>query len=166
MRYRPHDLLSCSLLTVYDRQRPMAYPRIVDLSAVISPSMLLYRALFPVTYDCCSDCYQIGPDCAQLLYLCTKMQSIASPLDESLSWSRMHTRVYRTCSSSLMAHSPSHLMLYDDLQSPSYAVSFRRLRVASQSCRPLSKFVHLEGTSCLPAGLTYYILREPPTRRQ
>ena len=28
----------------------------------------------------------------------------------------------------------------------------RRLRVASQSCRPLSKFVHLEGTSWLPAG--------------
>jgi hypothetical protein len=54
-----------------------------------------------------------------------------------------------------MAHSPSHLMVNDELPSLNNAVSLRRLRVASQSYRPLSKFVHLEGTSCIPAGLTY-----------
>jgi hypothetical protein len=32
-------------------------------------------------------------------------------------------------------------MLYDDLPSLSYPLSLRRLRVASQFCRPISKFV-------------------------
>jgi hypothetical protein len=48
--------------------------------------MLLYRALFAVTYGYFSDCYQIGPDFVPLLYLYAEMQSIASPSDESLSW--------------------------------------------------------------------------------
>ena len=45
--------------------------------------MLLYRALFNVTYGYVSDCSQIGSDFALLLYLYAEMQSIASPLDEA-----------------------------------------------------------------------------------
>ena len=58
----------------------------------ISPSILLLSSLILSHTVIVLIADMIGPDSALFpsLYLYTEMQSLASPLDESLSWSRMH----------------------------------------------------------------------------